>query len=89
MGNVRINKAKLKKKKKRAKNLTPSQSKLTKEQCQFVDYKDTETLSKFVSGVGKILPRKRSGTTHREQRMVTDAIKMARFMALMPFLNRR
>lgn len=89
MGKVRINKAKLKKKKKRAKNLTPSQSKLTKEQCAFVDYKDVETLSKFVSGVGKILPRKRTGTTHREQRMVTDAIKLSRFMALMPFINRR
>ena len=88
MGNIRINKTKLKKKKKkRTRNLLPVQNKLSKEQRAFIDYKDVDTLSRFVSGVGKILPRKRTGTTHAEQAMVRDAVKLARFMALLPFVN--
>lgn len=87
MGNIRINRQKLKKKKKRARQTVPPQSKLTKEQREFLDYKDVDTLNKFVSGVGKILPRKRTGTNHKEQRMVADAVKLARFMALMPYVN--
>ena len=89
MGNIRINKVKLKKKKKKkSRNLVPTQSKLTKEQREFLDYKDVDTLSRFVSGVGKILPRKRTGTTHKEQAMVRDAVKLARFMALLGFVNK-
>jgi small subunit ribosomal protein S18 len=88
MGKIRINKVKLKKKKKRARTTTPTQSKLTREQREFLDYKDVDTLSRFVSGVGKILPRKRTGASFREQKSVRDAIKLARFMALMPFVNK-
>lgn len=88
MGNIRINKVKLKKKKKKkTRTLAPTHSKLTKDQRNFLDYKDVDTLSRFVSGVGKILPRKRTGTTHKEQAMVRDAVKLARFMALLPFVN--
>jgi small subunit ribosomal protein S18 len=89
MGNIRINKDKLKKKKKKkSRNITPTQSKLTKEQKLFLDYKDVDTLSKFVSGMGKILPRKRTGATHAEQNLIRDAVKLARFMALLPFVNK-
>ncbi|MCG3183355.1 MAG: 30S ribosomal protein S18 [Planctomycetes bacterium] len=89
MGNIRINKSKLKKKKKkRTRTLLPVQNKLSKDQRGFIDYKDVDTLSRFVSGVGKILPRKRTGTSHREQAMVRDAVKLARFMALLPFVNK-
>lgn len=88
MGKIRINKVKLKKKKKRTRNITPSQSKLTKDQKVFLDYKDVDTLSKFVSGMGKILPRKRTGATHAEQKLIRDAVKLARFMALMPFVSK-
>jgi small subunit ribosomal protein S18 len=89
MGNIRINKVKLKKKKKKkTRNILPTQSKLTKEQREFLDYKDVDTLSRFVSGVGKILPRKRTGATHKEQAMIRDAVKLARFMALLPFVNK-
>jgi small subunit ribosomal protein S18 len=90
MGNIRINKTKLKKKKNKKKgtrNLLPVQNKLSKEQRDFIDYKDVDSLSRFVSGVGKILPRKRTGTSHKEQAMVRDAVKLARFMALLPFVN--
>ncbi|MBK8206424.1 MAG: 30S ribosomal protein S18 [Planctomycetes bacterium] len=88
MGKIRINKTKLKKKKKKSRNITPSQSKLTKDQKIFLDYKDIDTLSKFVSGMGKILPRKRTGATHAEQGLIRDAVKLARFMALLPFVSK-
>lgn len=53
----------------------------------YVDYKDTETLRKLVSGNGKILSRKRTGMTAMEQRMVCRAVKRARFMALLPYVS--
>ena len=52
----------------------------------FIDYKDTETLKKMVSGNGKILSRKRTGATAMEQRMLAQAVKRARFIALMPYV---
>lgn len=89
MGNIRINKDKLlKKKKKKTRSLLPVQNKLAKDQRDFIDYKDVDSLSRFISGVGKILPRKRTGTNHKEQAMVRDAVKLARFMALLPFVNK-
>lgn len=53
----------------------------------YVDYKDTETLKKFVSGNGKLLSRKRTGATAMEQRMITQAVKRSRFMALLPYIS--
>ena len=54
---------------------------------KYVDYKDTELLSRFVSERGKILPRRVTGTSAKNQRKVTTAIKRARVMALMPYVN--
>ena len=54
---------------------------------EYVDYKDTELLSRFVSERGKILPRRVTGTSAKNQRKVTTAIKRARVMALMPYVN--
>ncbi|MBX3474255.1 MAG: 30S ribosomal protein S18 [Planctomycetes bacterium] len=85
---ARTKASKLKKKKKKIRTPVPTQSKLTKEQKLFLDYKDVDTLSKFISGVGKILPRKRTGATHREQQLIRDAVKMARFMALLPYVSK-
>ena len=53
----------------------------------YVDYKDTETLRKLVSGNGKILTRKRTGVDAMDQRMVAQAVKRARFMALLPYVS--
>ena len=53
---------------------------------EYVDYKDTELLSRFVSERGKILPRRVTGTSAKNQRKVTTAIKRARVMALMPYV---
>jgi small subunit ribosomal protein S18 len=51
----------------------------------YVDYKDTESLKKLMSGNGKINSRKRSGASAMEQRMISRAIKRARYMALVPY----
>lgn len=53
----------------------------------YVDYKDVETLKKFISERGKILPRRVTGTSARYQRMLTTAIKRARQMALLPYVT--
>ena len=53
----------------------------------FIDYKDTETLRKMISGNGRILSRKRTGASAMEQRMLSRAIKRARHMALLPYVT--
>ena len=52
----------------------------------YIDYKDTESLRKMISGNGKILSRKRTGASAMEQRMLARAIKRSRFMALLPYV---
>jgi small subunit ribosomal protein S18 len=62
----------------------------TKEGCprpSFVDYKDVPTLKQLCSNQGKMLSRKRTGTCAAFQRAVKDAIKRARFMALLPYVG--
>lgn len=51
-----------------------------------IDYKDTETLLKFVTERGKILPRRITGVSAYHQKKLTVAIKHARHMALLPFV---
>ena len=50
-----------------------------------IDYKEVATLRKYTSERGKILPRRISGTCARHQRMVTSAVKRARYIALLPY----
>ncbi len=50
-----------------------------------VDYKDVDTLRKFVNERGKIVSRRASGLSAKQQRMITRAVKRARNMALLPF----
>jgi small subunit ribosomal protein S18 len=52
----------------------------------YIDYKDTESLKKTISGNGKILSRKRTGANAMEQRMLAKAVKRARFMSLLPYV---
>jgi small subunit ribosomal protein S18 len=52
-----------------------------------VDYKDTQTLRRFMSPHAKILSHNRTGTCPKHQRMVTLALKRARHMALLPFVG--
>jgi small subunit ribosomal protein S18 len=53
-----------------------------------IDYKDVDLLRKYVTERGKILPRRITGLTAKQQRDLTQAIKRARVLALLPFINR-
>ena len=53
-----------------------------------VDYKDTTLLRRYISERGKILSRGRTGVCAKHQRHLTKNIKRARFMALLPFVQR-
>jgi ribosomal protein S18 len=53
-----------------------------------IDYKDVEVLKKFINPFGRIVSRKRSGLTVGHQKEVAAAIKRARFMALLPYIQR-
>ncbi|MDO8495791.1 MAG: 30S ribosomal protein S18 [bacterium] len=55
------------------------------EKVNAVDYKDVKILRKFTTGQFKIIASKRTGFCPKHQRQITQAIKHARFMALMPF----
>ncbi len=52
---------------------------------EYVDYKDTALLRKFVSDRGKIRARRVTGVTVQQQRQIAQAIKNAREMALLPY----
>lgn len=53
---------------------------------QFVDYKDVAYLRQFMNAHAKIVARKRTGMPADKQREITNAIKRARYMALLPYL---
>ena len=55
------------------------------EKKDLIDYKDADKLRRFVSERGKILPKRVTGTCSYHQRKLTDAIKRARNIALLPF----
>ncbi|BCJ86783.1 30S ribosomal protein S18 [Effusibacillus dendaii] len=59
--------------------------KLCVDKVEHVDYKDTNRLSRYVTERGKILPRRISGNCAYHQRQVTNAIKNARVIALLPY----
>ena len=50
----------------------------------YIDYKDVDLLKRFISERGKILPRRVTGTSAKNQRKLTVAIKRARVMGLLP-----
>lgn len=54
---------------------------------EYVDYKDVDALRRMMSPNGKIYPRKRLQTTARQQRMIAQAIKRARFLGLLPYTS--
>ena len=58
-----------------------------KNKITFIDYKDVELLKKHISINGKISPRRVTGTCAKDQRMLAVAIKRARQMALLPYVQ--
>ena len=57
-----------------------------KNKIRYIDYKDPEFLKKFLNEQGKILPRRITGTSLKFQRKVSQAIKRARQLALLPYV---
>jgi small subunit ribosomal protein S18 len=53
-----------------------------------IDYKNVVLLRKFITSEGKILPRRISGLSAKQQRYVTKAIKNARMVGLLPFIHK-
>ena len=54
---------------------------------EWIDYKDIEVLKDFIQENGKIMPARVTGTKAGYQRQLTDAIKRARFLALVPYTD--
>jgi small subunit ribosomal protein S18 len=57
------------------------------EKIEWVDYKDVDLLKDFITENGKIMPARLTGTRARFQRQLSDAIKRARFLALLPYTD--
>ncbi|MBR4894241.1 MAG: 30S ribosomal protein S18 [Oscillospiraceae bacterium] len=57
------------------------------DKVQSIDYKDAAKLRRFISERSKILPRRTTGTCAKHQRQLTEAIKRARQIALIPFVT--
>lgn len=77
------------KRKSKAKAKTPRKDPLfvdgERPRPMYVDYKDIELLKKLVNRHGKIVGRRKTGCSAVSQHAVTQAVKRARFMGLMPF----
>lgn len=52
-----------------------------------VDYKDVMIVSKYINEKGKILPRRMTGACAKHQRHIANQIKIARYMALLPYIK--
>ena len=65
-----------------------------RKQCPFasagveeIDYKDVKTLMKYVTETGKMVPSRITGVSAKYQRMLSRAIKRARYLALLPYCD--
>ena len=52
-----------------------------------VDYKDVNIINKYLNANGKILPRRMTGACAKHQRHIANQVKIARFMALIPYVK--
>ena len=75
-------------------NERPMRRKSRKKTCQFcvdkvaeIDYKDVAKLRRYLTERAKIVPRRMSGNCAKHQRQLTTAIKRARIVALLPFID--
>ena len=69
--------------------------KLRKKSCffkrykiEYIDYKNYQQLNNFIDFRGRIVPRKLTGTTHHNQKLLAKAIKRSKFMALLSYTNK-
>ena len=61
------------------------QCQFRKDDAEFIDYKDTQMLRKYMTDRGKIKPRRVTGACNQHQRDLAQAVKRARIMALVPY----
>ncbi len=61
---------------------------LTQHDIRYVDYKDVELLKQFMNPHGRLIGKRRSGLLAKQQRVVETAIKRARFMGLLPYIQK-
>jgi small subunit ribosomal protein S18 len=57
------------------------------EKIIYIDYKDEKRLMRFTTEQGKIIPRRTSGTCAKHQRQLVKALKLARELALIPYIS--
>ena len=60
----------------------------TAEEVGQIDYKDIDTLKKYITEAGKIIPSRVTGTKSHYQKQLATAIKRARFLALLPYTDK-
>lgn len=53
---------------------------------EYIDYTNTKLLQRFINDQGKILPKRITGVTAKQQRAITKAVKYARHLAMLPFV---
>lgn len=75
------------KKRKKKRSFDSAKFRAVKIKMEEIDYKNVAGLQRLTTAQGKIFSRKRSGLPAPAQRAITEAIKRARFMALMPFVS--
>jgi small subunit ribosomal protein S18 len=61
---------------------------LLQHDIKFVDYKDIDVLRQFINPHGRIMQRSRTHLTAKQQREVDTAVKRARFMGLLPYVQK-
>jgi small subunit ribosomal protein S18 len=67
-------------------NTNSKQCYFSQNNIQHIDYKDTDILKKFLNPHARLMARKRTGVTAKNQRKLANAVKRARFMALIPYV---
>lgn len=60
----------------------------SKNGIKYVDYKDVETLKKFLNPHSRVMGKRRTGLSAKNQRAVALAVKRARFLGLLPYISR-
>ncbi|MXP67685.1 30S ribosomal protein S18 [Pantoea sp. Aalb] len=60
----------------------------TSEGIKEIDYKDISTLKNYISESGKIVPSRITGTRAKYQRQLSRAIKISRYLSLLPYTDR-
>ncbi|NTW56249.1 MAG: 30S ribosomal protein S18 [Chlorobiaceae bacterium] len=67
-------------------NALASKKKVSKNQVVFFDYRDERKLKRFINDQGKIIPRRITGLSAKEQNLLTHSVKWARFLAVIPYV---